>query len=302
MKSAHLLTALCLTLSTGCSSLDLLNKPEFVTAGAQNPAVRCLTLWQAAEGQGLDGQTTRGFAGRIYFFTSGSPLPVAVDGDVRIFEFDDVGEVNEQTKPIHQFDFLDGSWNAHLYDSQLGPVYQVFIPYTREGLNEAECSLRVRLTRPDETKLFSQITPIELDGLARADKPKKEPEQVLSVRLVDSQGDESDTIDDPPKRGLHITTIGTREDGHYASVPDRIQHVGRRMPAPKQQTQEDRISELEQRLAEFHAERRAAESQPQPTQRFAKRDDTGVFHDSNLLPAAFEQESGTDAASIFTAE
>ena len=58
----------CLAL-TGCTTTGLLSKlthkHKFSRATANNPAVRCLCLWEPAEGTGVDNKPARGVSGQI---------------------------------------------------------------------------------------------------------------------------------------------------------------------------------------------------------------------------------------------
>lgn len=157
--------AACLGLS-GCSTTGLFkwSQDDIVKAGPTNPVVQILGLWQPGEGTGLDHKTTRGFIGQVYFFSQNGHAPVQVDGDVRIYVFDDQGTEEQQIKPFHQFDYQAESWKAHMAKSQLGPVYSVFIPYTRKGSHEAHCSLRIRHTSPNGMTIHSEMANIVLPG------------------------------------------------------------------------------------------------------------------------------------------
>ena len=176
------LLAVCLAVS-GCTTTGLLSgltrKTEFVKATPNNPAVRCLCLWEPAEGTGVDDQPARGVSGQIFFFTRSSVSPVVVDGDVRIFLFDDQGETGDQAVPLHQFDFKDGAWQAQLTTTQFGPAYQVFVPYSRKGHHLATLALRVRLTPKNGPVIFSDMADVVLHGFDRskadAESEKYEP-------------------------------------------------------------------------------------------------------------------------------
>ncbi|HET6328692.1 MAG TPA: hypothetical protein VFG04_28670 [Planctomycetaceae bacterium] len=165
-KVPALLAALLMLSAPGCASLTLLNlKSEKVpTADAEHPAIEILAIWQAAEGPGPQGIPVRGFAGQIYFFSQDRAQPVAVDGTARIYVFDDHGTVEEQVRPLRQFDFDRASWTAHLQTSKLGPTYGVFIPYPRNDYHQAVCSLRVRFTAPKCRPLYSLSSTIALPG------------------------------------------------------------------------------------------------------------------------------------------
>lgn len=173
-------STLCVLLSlafvSGCGSAGLnfsLQKQNFSKESAGNHVEQIIPAWQEAEGPGIEPhQVSRGFSGQIYFITSGRGLPSEVNGRVRIYVFDNQGEMEEQTKPIHQFDFEPGAWKAHLVTSKLGPAYGVFIPYTRPGRNMAQCALRIRYTPVETgpngpvegTPVFSQMVTLDLGG------------------------------------------------------------------------------------------------------------------------------------------
>ncbi len=155
--------------SSGCATLKMpFGKDRMQTATARNPVTQVICIWQPSEGRDSNGMPCRGFAGQILFLAGRNSLPVMVEGDVRIYLFDDQGADEEQTKPIHQYDFDTGSWAPHLTKGTLGPTYSVFVPYTRRGTYEAKCALRVRLKPGDEPAVFSDMALVPLDG-----RPKK---------------------------------------------------------------------------------------------------------------------------------
>jgi hypothetical protein len=120
---------------------------------------------------GLDGLPTRGFAGQLLFFKPGSDRPVPVDGDVRIYVFDNQGTIEEQSRPLHQFDFPSAAWQTFVHDTNLGPAYQVFVPYTRKGRHYAECVVRVRFTAKDQLPVYSKLASVTLSGRKSSDDP-----------------------------------------------------------------------------------------------------------------------------------
>jgi hypothetical protein len=157
----------------GCASLQLFAvKDKVPTADDEHPAIEVLAIWQAAEGPGLGGVPTRGFAGQIFFFTQDRAQPVAVDGKARIYVFDDHGPIEQQSKPLRQFDFDRQSWTGHLQSSKLGPTYGVFIPYPRADYHQAVCSLRVRFTPLKGRPLFSSASTIVLPGPPAKSEPE----------------------------------------------------------------------------------------------------------------------------------
>ncbi|MEZ6057791.1 MAG: hypothetical protein R3C01_13920 [Planctomycetaceae bacterium] len=153
---------------TGCTQLGLtalLKKNRMTIADTKHPVDEIISIWEVGEGRGLDGLPTRGFAGQLLFFTNGIDEPIVGNGDIRIYVFDDQGTEDEQTRPLHQFDFPAVAFNAFLREANIGPGYQIFIPYTRKGGHQAECSLRIRYTPVDGgAPVYSRMVSVVLPG------------------------------------------------------------------------------------------------------------------------------------------
>lgn len=149
----------------GCATFHSPFAKQFPKASANNPVRQIECLWSPGEGHDPDGVPCKGFSGQILFFVGRSPTPVQVDGLIRVYLFDDQGTIEEQMKPLRQFDFSPGSWNVHLCESAYGPSYSVFVPYVRRGVSNARCSLRVgyRENREKSQIVFSDFKNIALD-------------------------------------------------------------------------------------------------------------------------------------------
>src|SRR5262249_24611805 len=150
----------------GCASTGLLkfSKDHFPRTGPKNPVIRIMGLWQTAEGM-WEGRTMRGFSGQILFFGQNSDVPAQVDGDVRIYVFDDQGSADDQVKAIHEFNFPAASWNALLSKGPLGATYSLFVPYTRPGIHEANCTLRIRyIPARGGMPVYSEMVNVQLSG------------------------------------------------------------------------------------------------------------------------------------------
>ena len=163
IASCLMCTALTFAL-TGCATFHYPFEKKIAKATAGDPAVQILCLWQQAEGRDPEGYPCKGFSGQILFLSSKASTPVQVDGDVRVYLFDDQGTEEEQSKPLRQFDFDSGSWNVHLMETSLGPTYGVFIPYVRRGTKDANCALRVRLKPKQGPAIFSELSNMPLNG------------------------------------------------------------------------------------------------------------------------------------------
>ena len=153
----------------GCSSFlqtstAIIKSPvAFVTSiGEEKRIVKILCLWEPAEGQGLDGKPSRGFAGQILMFAHGSPSPIPVHGRVHIYEYVNYHPDEVDPQPIHKFTFDDGGWNAHRTESTLGESYNVFLPYVVKNNGHATCALRVEYVSPDGRVISSPYTEVTL--------------------------------------------------------------------------------------------------------------------------------------------
>lgn len=288
----------------GCSSLSLTKFPKATPkATAKDPAVRCLCMWQEGEGQGIDGRTTRGFAGQVFFFTRNKKNSVAVEGDVRIFLFDDNDDQSETATPIHQFDFVGGAWNAHLYDSQFGPMYRIFVPYTRPGSDKVNAALRVRLATKDRGPLLSDLTPVILAGRDANDEtatrfgeaPKFHDPRILqrngAVKLTRSSDTDEQRLDDYLKNNSR--TLGTNEQGRMARSNLNNEPFASRVQQANHEAADHRIEQLERDLAEmFRRDHNAAAPQksqersydPQQPPQPQYRDESSSYAEPNRFP------------------
>jgi len=172
-----LAVVLLLGFTSGCASINLMDWKRFrlPKASPKDPVTRVVAIWEAAEGQGLDGKPTRGFAGQILFFTHGKASPVGVDGDVTIDLFDGPADLDDSADPIHRFDFVGDAWTIHLTESVLGPSYNVFIPYTRKHSWRTHCGLRVKLNSSFGGTAYSEMVHVTLPGPVPRELPKAAP-------------------------------------------------------------------------------------------------------------------------------
>lgn len=233
--------------SVGCTWLTVPHHESPPEAGDFETPVRCLCLWQPVDGVDAAGQSVRGFGGQVYFFAADSEEPVAVDGNVRVFIFDDVGTPDQQARPKDVQDFDSVTWQSFLGKSQFGVNYTVFVPYAQASRYESICSLRLKLSQPDGTQVFSEMATVKLAGEPREDRtirklvsPKEHsisPERSQELRVDYQQHDTS----------TRAATIGSIQDGNVSrrnnsALPDHRFDDHARL----------RIQRYEARLAEMH--------------------------------------------------
>ena len=255
----RLLACWLLLTTVGCATLNLTNMDlRSRKATARNPALRVVCLWEPAEGRDPKGVPCQGFAGQILFLTNTS-LPVSVEGDIRVYQFDNQGTAEEQSKPLHQFDFDSGSWAQHYSYGTLGPAYSVFIPYMRRGVYDATCALRVRLTPKHGPVVFSEMTSLELLGFDQGKRPLKAP-------LTDSRVEQTlpEDLTAVNKRRRTTTIVLNSQNGVASdsaeSLPghagsDQIQQAAFQTEAEVRPLTADdaRMAQLEQMVNELRA-------------------------------------------------
>lgn len=243
-----------LTLATGCAGTSWLkwNGAEMPSASDRNPVVQVIGLWQPGEGTGTDEKPTRGFVGQLFFIGGQTKTPVRVKGDVRIYLFDDVGTPDEQSKPLHQFDFPAEAWDMHLTKTKMGPAYAVFVPYTRKGHHQATCAIRVRLTMPNQSPVFSDMASVALGGSAKKALPLAPPNLGGGAVPTEPAAD-SPTGTRPNGDGL----TSARGPARSPNTTHNGSHDGRRMittsvpsPTPADTPRAMSLAERERILAE----------------------------------------------------
>jgi len=195
-----LLTVGCLLLS-GCGTAGLnfsFKKEQLEKETADNPVEQIVPVWQEAEGPGVNpAHITRGFGGQIYFITRDRGAPSEVSGKVRIYLFDDRGDLEARSKPIHQFDFEAAAWATHVIKSKLGPAYSVFIPYVPPDHTMTECALRIRYTPLEGSPVYSQMVKITLGGT----KKTTDYETVVDPKLESVEPETEVTLPEVSRRG-----------------------------------------------------------------------------------------------------
>lgn len=272
-RSIKMVGTICLLMATmcsaGCATFNLPFGKRIPTATAANPANQILCFWQPGEGNDPDGYPCRGFCGQILFLSSKTQAPVKIDGDVRVYLFDDQGTVDEQTKPLRQFDFDSGSWNIHLGETSLGPTYSIFIPYVRRGVTEANCSLRIRMKPSVGPTIFSDFSNIPLN-------PTKKIRRGEEAKPMEKEEVEQIGVDALTSVLKRTTTIQMGADGKLknelpanatsAAKPkdNPIQQASHQVVTeqPKSNPEADRIRQLETMVQQLMEQKNSAAAPP----------------------------------------
>lgn len=228
----------------GCGTTGLnfnFKKEKIEKETADNPVEQIVPVWQEAEGPGINpAQITRGFGGQLYFITRNRGAPSEVNGKVRVYLFDDRGDIEARSKPIHQFDFEAAAWATHLITTKLGPAYSVFIPYIPPDHNMTECALRIRYTPTEGSPVYSQMVKITLGGAKKTTdfetvtEPKVEPVQsqteITIPEVTQRARRPADTIQQVAANGDVVGRAGV-QTAEFESPAGRHRDQGRIRPA-----------------------------------------------------------------------
>lgn len=259
---------------SGCASLGHKSSgTPVVFETDMDRAVRCVCLWNTGEAESSDGRSSRGFAGQLYFFTVNEASPVAVAGDLRVFVFDDIGTDEEQSRPMHEFEVPAEALQGFVKDTQLGPAYNIFVPYPRRSRDAVNCTLRVRLTRPDGSRVFSEMAEVKLPG----------PEPAGSV--VRSKARDLPLAEELPQQILaRGETIGVRSNGTVSRASHDQFAQGR-----ESSFDETRVSAYEQKINDFMRTREVpVQPQAEQVKRVSDRSEfesiPSIHHDDEPLP------------------
>ncbi len=193
ISTYKIVPAFLIIMFSGCAAVNMSALTFWAADKPAETVSNIMGLWQPGEGRDPQGMPARGFAGQVFFFTHGNEAPVKVTGRVKVYVFDDQGTPDEQRKPIHIYEFDEGSWNAYCTKTNIGYAYQVFIPYPKPGDFRAVCSLRVKHTADNSEFTLSEPADILLNGRKMSPLPKAvvtnqtivpEPVQVDSTMKV----------------------------------------------------------------------------------------------------------------------
>lgn len=149
IRKTSLLIAL-LSLFSGCKALDTSwakdwnwfaknDKTEIASSNYPTP-VRVAAIWSPAMYSQTGKPPTRGFGGRLYFY-DGANKPVAVEGQLVVYAYDESKSIPNSKTPKAKFAFTPEQFTQHFSPTELGASYSVWIPWDAAGGPQAEISL-----------------------------------------------------------------------------------------------------------------------------------------------------------------
>ena len=158
----------------------------------------------------------RGFGGRVYFYDQETD-PVAVEGRLVVYAFDETGRAPTNHEPTRRYIFPPEQLPLHRSESKIGQSYSFWLPWDEVGGTQTEVSLIARFEPLDGSGLIvSEGTRQQLPGRMLEGAPEMlyaEGESKGSVKRASY--DQSAPVkqaakapnNEKPRRRLSTTTI-----------------------------------------------------------------------------------------------
>jgi len=102
--------------------------------------VKMAVIWSPAVFNQIGKQSTRGFGGRIYFYDHKNE-PVAVEGQLVVYVYNDSAPGGENKVPEKKFAFTPEQFTQHYSPTQLGASYSIWVPWDPVGGPQVQLTL-----------------------------------------------------------------------------------------------------------------------------------------------------------------
>jgi hypothetical protein len=102
--------------------------------------VKTAVIWSPAVFNQVGKQSTRGFGGRIYFYDQKND-PIAVEGQLVVYVYNDSAPGGENKTPERKFAFTPEQFTQHYNPTQLGASYSIWIPWDPVGGPQVQLTL-----------------------------------------------------------------------------------------------------------------------------------------------------------------
>jgi hypothetical protein len=102
--------------------------------------VKMAVIWSPAVFNQVGKQSTRGFGGRLYFYDHKNE-PVAVEGQLVVYVYNDSSPGGENKTPEKKFAFTPEQFTQHYSPTQLGASYSIWVPWDPVGSPQVQLTL-----------------------------------------------------------------------------------------------------------------------------------------------------------------
>ncbi|MCA9241588.1 MAG: hypothetical protein KDA37_15365 [Planctomycetales bacterium] len=144
-------------LATGCASwrdtgagklVSKLDVPDGVPWKSKKPRSgtprRMVVTWTDTVKQQAGVDAERGFGGRIFFYDASESEPIAVEGQLVVYAFDESDRLPTDNQPDKRYVFPPEQLALHEGDSELGVSYSVWLPWDKVSGKQTDVSLIAR--------------------------------------------------------------------------------------------------------------------------------------------------------------
>jgi hypothetical protein len=268
MKYFELLASVVIIAASGCQTMPDGTKswgigPPKVQESKYAAPTKMAVIWAPAVLNQPGQVPTRGFGGRVYFY-DGANNPVAVEGQLIVYAYDDTVPAAGGKTPERKFAFTPEQFTQHYSPTQLGAAYSIWLPWDAAGQPQMEISLVPVFTAasgqlvmgqpshnllpgpttaPSETRITSGSVPLQYGPLNQGDQmpPRRDYavqqvafEQMVYQQAQQQQGVPGQTALTPPQGSLGVETMSITLPG---SLADRLAQ------APQQASPLDRLNQ-----------------------------------------------------------
>jgi len=186
------LTLVCGMLALGCAQLDLNQSIPWIGSPEDEPAVpaKVVAVWTDAILHQPDNPPTRGFGGRLMFYSDEFDKSIPVNGTLIVYAFDEEGRRPTDAKPDRKYVFPTEHFAQHHSKSELGHSYSVWLPWDEIGGPPKEISLIARFLPSEGPPIVGEQTKHFLPGIAKpvptehADAPHQDGSQAVGQNPV----------------------------------------------------------------------------------------------------------------------
>jgi hypothetical protein len=198
--------ALLLSTASGCSELDLRKGMPWIDSDPepQNPT-RIVDVWTDTVLWQPGKPGVRGFGGRVMFHRGEDEEPVAVDGTLTVYAFDDE-DPDPDKPPAKKYIFPADQLSKHYSKSKVGHSYSFWLPWGDVLGPEQQLSLIARFEDREGKVVMSKVAHKTLPGR----NPKRNTAEVMdagAVRQVAHQAPVQTPAGDGERRQMSTLTI-----------------------------------------------------------------------------------------------
>lgn len=159
--------------SPGCAQFDLRRDIPWRIGEVVSPKTptKIVAIWTDAVLHQPGKPPTRGFGGRLMFYSPEESAPIKVDGTLIVYAFDEEGRAPNDVKPDRKYVFPPDQFARHYSKSKLGHSYSVWIPWDQVGGPRKEISLIARFIPKNGAAIVSAPSRQILPGVLPPEDP-----------------------------------------------------------------------------------------------------------------------------------